>query len=172
MKNDCKTCPFCKENIRQEAVKCRFCGEWLEKPIASSTKENFVENSESSQTQKPNSSKDLVASKKQYGFSKKILVVISFLLLVPSCLYLAWGLISVDWNRVNPNVGADLIIGTVKIFIAPTLICWWKKGRIQKLFAFSVCLAAVTLLAAYYAHNASIQAQQKSQESNALQIDK
>jgi hypothetical protein len=31
MENDAlKICPFCKEQIRNEAVKCRYCGEWLE----------------------------------------------------------------------------------------------------------------------------------------------
>jgi zinc-ribbon domain len=33
---DLKTCPYCGESIRSEAQKCRFCGEWLTDPQASS----------------------------------------------------------------------------------------------------------------------------------------
>src|SRR5438128_5655854 len=44
-----KVCPFCKEQIRQEAVKCRFCGEWL-KP---STEKPKPDSSQKLTTTKP-----------------------------------------------------------------------------------------------------------------------
>jgi hypothetical protein len=40
-----KQCPFCKEKIRVTAVKCRFCGEWLEQPTLPTSNQTVAQES-------------------------------------------------------------------------------------------------------------------------------
>jgi tRNA(Ile2) C34 agmatinyltransferase TiaS len=37
-----KVCPYCAEQIQSNAIKCRYCGEWLDRPATSDISSRHV----------------------------------------------------------------------------------------------------------------------------------
>jgi hypothetical protein len=174
-----KICPFCKEKIRKEAVKCRFCGEWLEQSEqahANSSTNETVPTPLPIQNESPAPDKnknEIVAPPKiKNGTSSKTLFWISIALLLPCCL--VWfagfaGLAFVHWSQLGPADGAavgKMIGGLLMVSFVIWLTIRDMKGKTEKLFACSVILAAVTAIGTYYFLDARQKTKEKAAESS------
>jgi hypothetical protein len=193
--DDFKTCPFCKEKIRKEAVKCRFCGEWLEhneQPGASSIETMpppLSKPNEPPTTTAPVSCPhcklanppDAVRCDCGYDFSSgrmeatylqtktKTLNWISAVLLVVSALVMFACLVQVPWQRFTPGELTEKIVGgLVKFFFPVGMITWCVKRKGYRLLTFSIACAVCTAIFTYAYLDARHNAQEKAAKSDRL----
>jgi hypothetical protein len=176
-----KQCPFCKEKIRTEAVKCRFCGEWLEQ--ASAIFPDSQKKTEASilppfpkpaESPMPDKTENKTATPKRIlkEVSQKTLFWISVSLLTVCCLLWVLGFASGHWSQLSPakqgEAIGNIIVGMIKIFFVAGLVSWGIKDKTEKLLAFSVVIAVSTAIGAYYFHVGRQEAQQKARESDTI----
>jgi len=140
-----KVCPFCKEKIRKEAVKCRFCGEWLEEshphgPTVPDKKAALGAQSGSLANQNPNiSSSDGIHQKtasvskteiRETSRNKKLLILAA----VSTCAMLLLDLTNLVPLMRPPQVHiltylGEVVGGMFVLFTCGAPFAAWIKGR-------------------------------------------
>src|SRR6266851_6064246 len=151
-----KQCPFCKEKIRNEALKCRFCGEWLAEIPEVGTPPPDQDTLVSSEARnRPTSESGSLLPQKRDVFAR-ILNSIGLGLLALCCLIIFLGLRGTSPHQADPYEVAKLLIELiVPVVICSALFGWLVRSLARKRKGFGLLSfsAACTFLVAISAQS-------------------
>jgi hypothetical protein len=165
-----KTCPFCKEKIRQEAVKCRFCGEWLEPTAKPAVEIAATDTSGGLRAPLPEKAQpspgkgaqqDGATQTRRVSPAVITSIGVGFLLATLALLFAAFGDFKV--NAANQKQFEALTTLVLKIILLPAVVLAFALGRKgYRFLTFStICMIAAGAVALY-----SYQQRRTKKESN------
>jgi hypothetical protein len=177
MEDGFKICQFCKEKIRKEAVKCRFCGEWLEQNENVGVDIKITEDitSRTSQLHEPQSSVESqngIASQRKIrnAISPKTLYWISGILLAICGFVICLGLSGGHWSQSTPGERSyaitKMVVNLIMVLVCAGVFGLRAKRKGYGLFAFSIACVIFTAIGFYYFLDARQKAQQKMAASD------
>jgi vacuolar-type H+-ATPase subunit H len=159
MENDgFKICPFCKEKIRKEAVKCRFCGEWLEQPAtptpnppaSNQIAAEPVANVKSTPVQPAAAIVEQVTSRESpepsfFDIAPKKLYLIGTGFLLLGVIIIIWIFRDVDFNRGDSDKVTSLLAAMiVKPILGAAALAWAVHGFFGKRKGYMFLVFAIT----------------------------
>lgn len=142
-----KICPFCKERIRARAVKCRYCGEWLEGTFQrESTGQYRIAQDKTAKTATVFDVKALLTK-----LHLNTLFVISVALLLFSCGVMLFAL---NNQKLTTEAAYKQGEAIARIIIGAGLLAWagwgsFKKRKDYAFLIFSVVCVGASLFFAY-----------------------
>ncbi len=120
-----KNCPFCWEKIQEQAKKCRFCGEWLDKKTVKEVKSKKKETKEVSKTEKVE-----IDPIKKAEYNIKVAYILSIITIILTLIMFFVKL----WESDNIYLLIDVV------FFALFTFWIYKKSRVAAICAFSYFL--------------------------------